>query len=359
MKMHTIGGFVLCLGTMVMPVAAYAVQVNCDAGQTISAALAQGATLVKVSGTCTESVEILRDDVTIQGMNGATLNGGISINAARRILIKNLTVKNGAEALDVGTVDVFLDRGASATLDNVKIKKAAVGVYATGSSFVEIRNGSLIAANETGVWIDYSSSGRIDGSQFQDGTDDAILASRSSALKLTNNIVQNNVFGIESNTNASIWMKGNTVTGVGTQVWLASAGTMRLQGGNTIQGDVAINMAQGTELIQRRGHDTLIGAVSISESDVARFEDVEIQGDVTITGRSTLKLLEVPETATTRVTGGISVDQDSGLTFQFGGDHGIEVLGTISCMDAESSVIGLDNVSAGGLDPGPGCTTSP
>jgi parallel beta-helix repeat protein len=345
-----------------MPIAAHAVQVDCGAGQTIANALAQGATLVKVSGTCTETVEILRDDVTIQGMNGATLNGGISINAARRILIKNLTIKNGAEALDVGTVDVFLDRGASATLDNVKIRKAAVGVYATGSSFVEIRNGSLIAANETGVWIDYSSSGRVDGSQFQDGTDDAILASRSSGLKLTNNTVQNNVFGIESNTNASIWMKGNTVTtspGLGPTLSLASAGTVRLQGGNTIQGDVAINMAQGTELIQRKGHDTLIGAVNISESDVARFEDVEIQGDVSITGRSTLKLLEVPESATTRVTGGISVDQDSGMTFQFGGDHGIEVLGTLSCADADSSIVGLDSVSYGDLDIGAGCTTSP
>jgi parallel beta-helix repeat protein len=350
-----------------MPVAAQAVPVNCDSGQTISAALAQGATLVKVSGTCTETVEILRDDVTIQGMGGATLNGGISINGARRILIKNLTIKNGAAASDVGMVDVFLDGGASATLDNVKVKKASVGVYATGSSFVEVRNGSLFDNNESGLWIDYASSGRVDGSQFQNSSDVGIFASRSSALKLTNNTVQNNFSGVAVSTNASIWMRDNTLANTAPDLFstleLRSAGTVRLNGGNTIQGDVAIDMGQGSELVQKVGHDTVIGAVSISESDVARFEDVEIQGDVTITGRSTLKLLEIFSSASpnpmTRVTGGISVDQDSGLTFQFGGDHGIEVLGTISCADADSSIVGLDNVSYGDLDAGAGCTTSP
>jgi hypothetical protein len=375
-----------------MPVAAHAVPVDCDAGQTISTALAQGATLVRVSGTCTENVEILRDDVTIQGTSGATLVGGISITGARRIVIKNLTIQTGAAAPDGSTAGiaardgasmtvtnvlvrdipitssglpgygVLLDRNASGVLDNTRIRRAFDGVYATGSSFVEIRNGSVIANNdEVGIWIDYASSARVDGSQIQNNAvDDAILASRSSAVRLTNNAIENNVFGIESNTNASIFMRGNMVTGGGTQVWLRSGGTLRSNGGNTIQADVAIDMAQGTELVQRIGHDTVIGSISLSDSDVARFEDVEIQGDVTITGRSTLKMLEQGSSPNTRVTGGISIDQDSGLSFEGGGDNAIEVLGGITCADPDSSVTGLANVNADVvIDPGPGCTVSP
>ena len=75
---------------------ANAATVNCGTdtiGDVLAAATPGGRLTITINGTCTENVTITRDDVTLEGNGGSdVVDGQISINGARRVMIKNLTV---------------------------------------------------------------------------------------------------------------------------------------------------------------------------------------------------------------------------------------------------------------------------
>src|SRR5262245_39093364 len=150
MRNQVIGGLGLVgLGSAVIAVPAAAgtmsTTVDSSRGQKINDALNAGFDNVKVRGTCTERVEILVDDVTIEGKSGAKVIGQLFVNGAHRITIKNLAVE-GAAPTPSGA-GIQLDRGAAAVLDHVTVRSAEFGVVAIGNSYVEVLNGSLFENN--------------------------------------------------------------------------------------------------------------------------------------------------------------------------------------------------------------------
>ncbi len=81
------------------------ITVDCAAGETLAAALAQAApgTTILVSGTCMERVTMTTDRITLDGQGGAILDGGgaspggategvITIAGAQGVALTGLTV---------------------------------------------------------------------------------------------------------------------------------------------------------------------------------------------------------------------------------------------------------------------------
>jgi hypothetical protein len=103
------------------------IAVNCDdAKQTLAAALADktGVDLnIVFSGTCKEYVSIQRDGVAIRGKDAtAAVAGGIEVNAAKRVLLENVTCRDNARW--ESCIGVLY--GASVTMHNIKVFNSAV-----------------------------------------------------------------------------------------------------------------------------------------------------------------------------------------------------------------------------------------
>ena len=87
--------------------------------------------VLQVRGNCSESVTINRDDVTLEGdPAGATINGSVTIDNARRVVVSNLTVTN-ASADGITVIN-----GASATIRRSQ-------VVLNGGYGIMVRNGSF------------------------------------------------------------------------------------------------------------------------------------------------------------------------------------------------------------------------
>lgn len=90
------------------PVEPRFVEIDCDAGDSLAAALATSgpATTFRVSGTCEERVTISADDVTIDGGGTAVIDAAVDadgpvvhVDGARRLALTGVTVQNGQHGI--------------------------------------------------------------------------------------------------------------------------------------------------------------------------------------------------------------------------------------------------------------------
>lgn len=102
------------------------IAVDCDARQTLAAALADTSSAdlnVVFSGTCKEHLVIERDGVAIRGKDAtAAVVGGIEVTAARRVLLEGFTCRDNTQ-LEF-CIGAFY--GASVTLHNIKVFNSSV-----------------------------------------------------------------------------------------------------------------------------------------------------------------------------------------------------------------------------------------
>jgi hypothetical protein len=132
------------------PVSVDAVYVDCAAGDTVNRAVrkAKPGDTIYISGTCSERVIITKDRLTLDGQGTATLDGGggtptefdavVTVDGARGITIKGLTIQNGPGEGILGT------RGAAFVVLRTTVRNnGAVGIEIAESSTVEITDCSL------------------------------------------------------------------------------------------------------------------------------------------------------------------------------------------------------------------------
>lgn len=114
------------------------VGVDCGVGQTVTAALAQGANrravTIVISGVCAESVTIARDDVTLIGESPAdglqapaSGAGPVAVVGAQRVNLRQLTLQGGQFGLS-------LRLGAVVMATDVRITGAGTGIYISEGS---------------------------------------------------------------------------------------------------------------------------------------------------------------------------------------------------------------------------------
>ena len=198
--------------------------VNCDANySTVQSALngLTGPATIIVSGTCTENLQITKDDVTITGATSATTIQPadldlptILVQGASRVALSNMIVEGDS----AGVSEVI---GSSVIINNCTIRNASVGVNVMDSAALILAN-STITGNGTGVLVHNSGSARI-------GVN---VAGQSGPNTITGNSKE----GIRVANGGAAYIHSNTISGNQTGVAINHA-TARLLGGNTITGN--------------------------------------------------------------------------------------------------------------------------
>ena len=186
--------------------AAATVAVDCDAGNTITAALGsvKPGDTVLVSGTCKEQVsippEVVR--VTFDGQKKATIQhpGGTGVsphafyNRGKEIIIKGFTVTGGLDG-------IHLSGPASAVIDgNVVIKNSGRGIHIDKGSIARILNTTVDGSGGIGIDVTGASYAYI-----------GVFIPRVPALS-PNTIRNNGGPGINIERSSGAWIVGNTIS---------------------------------------------------------------------------------------------------------------------------------------------------
>jgi hypothetical protein len=233
------------------------ISVNCGAGQTIGSALATSAgTLgpiqITVTGVCRELVTISRDDVTIQGATQAdgisapsTGGAALSIDNARHITIRQLTVAGGMEARmgasfsaenvrvhSASFIAVGVNRGSKAVLTNVAVEdnpsygilvgtgghvtavhchlsNNAFGLFAGTGSSAQIQN-STVENNHEGVMA-FGGSVVVSGGTIRNNNHGVLLLFHGTIYLLDGPVISGNEWGISANGASAVTLQETTV----------------------------------------------------------------------------------------------------------------------------------------------------
>lgn len=252
--------------------------VDCAAGQSVNAALAQtvgrSAPLdIRVAGTCIEAVEIRRDDVTLRGVNpGDGIQApsqevsALALNG-QRLGVTHVTIRGGL-GLTVGG-------GGAATAENVLVTDARTGLNVTVNSHLRVRT-SVIENGELGA-----------------------LVGRDSFLWASDTTFRNNARGFEVADGAVQFVRGilegnNAGTGIS-----ARGGSQVSLGDVTIRNHSFGVVLQSATLAARASvmANNTIGALSMSNGSTASLDGGTIVEDnnagVYVVGGSSIALGEV------------------------------------------------------------------
>ena len=202
------------------------VRVNCARGQTIAHALQQGderkTLVVVVEDTCTESVVVVRDDVSlVAGGVGATVNGPDP---------------------STSTINVTANR---VTIDGLTVTGGLNGIRGVGAKALTIANCVVQNTGRSGIVFAQGTSGRVDACAVQNNPRDGIAVESSSATVINSAIGQNARAGIifsdgssgrigVDDSNAAA---GNTISANASNGVHISIGSTAFVGANTISGN--------------------------------------------------------------------------------------------------------------------------
>jgi len=228
-----------------------------------------GRIIITVEGTCTEDINITRDDVTLRGGSGEVM-GQISIDGARRIEIEGLRVTGGISA----------EREATLLVQNSTIEvggtTSAVAVIHGG--FVELIGNPLISSDQ-GCAILVDSGGEV---RLQDN---ALIQSSHS---------------------------GDTCSTLG----VYRDGLVRLRGGNVLKnlaGSFVLDAIQGSTVRQDGGSDVFEGLVEFASDTSADIRMAQITGNVRVTANSALRFRNSTVTGVLDISNMSNVDLERGV----------------------------------------------
>jgi hypothetical protein len=274
------------------PAVAAEISVDCDAGQSLAAALGQAipGDTIHVRGTCRETVTIRSDGLTIDGGGEAALEAAssaedvVTIPGARGITMKRLTVRNGREG-------ILATDGATLVLEGVTVERnRSHGVEFLGA-LGDLRQ---VRSRE---------NGRA-----------GVIAARNSQLDLTDATLTENLTGLVLYSNATARLFGSAVAnrnrtqgisvGLGASLFAIGAsveashngaeGVFMLQGGNVQQIGGALKAAQNDTdgILLQQGSRLLLGIEEFGVPGTA-----ETSGN----GRSGLRAIDASAITTSRI----------------------------------------------------------
>jgi len=278
-----------------------AVDVNCSTGGSVNAIVAahaneRGALSIRITGTCVETINVNRSDVSLLGQPGATVQasgtlfGLVVSDGAHNVNIADLRFTGGQGAAAVS-------KGAHAIFTNVVVEQTNLGLVSADNGTIDVTR-SLIHNNNIGIY-----------------------AARGGVTLVSNSIVENNNTGILAFKDGMINLTSLAPDGI------ASLGaTVR----NNVNGGVA--RSGGTiELSDARiESNASVGLLADSTSVLHFFNPINGTGNV-ITGNPNVGVL-VQKTAsvvfgdsTTTITAnniGILCNANAGYVLPPGGSPG-------------------------------------
>jgi hypothetical protein len=247
------------------------VEIDCDAGESLAAALATGApeTTYRVSGTCEERIHITADGVTIDGGGTAIIDAEtdadgpvVHVDGARRLAISGITVQNGQHG-------ILVERLATLTLDGVVARD-------NRSHGVEVIQSHIVVTDLTA-----SGNGRV-----------GLIVNRNAELRLVDSILEENgISGLVIFSSAVGRLEGtNVIRGNGDQGFTVGLGGMIFSIGAELivegSGAEGIAFLQGGTAQFLGGSITVQGnagdgiALGIGSTLVLGQDDFPVQGEV-------------------------------------------------------------------------------
>ncbi len=306
-----------------------AITVDCTS-DTIADALAEAAPgvplTVTITGTCTEDVVIERDDITLVGAAGNKTDeivGGVTIRAAQRVTVQDLTIRDGTTAPFASfPAGVFLTNAASATLLNLAVSGhlsatggSGVGIWVRWNSFVLMDDVDVTApaGSEEAVLITDGAGARIENSTLVSEESSpfhsaALGLFRSAHARVRNSTI-NNTTAPEADLSKAL------------AIMVTDTSNLRVQGGtNNVTGNVLI---ESNSLADFRGVSFTGQTLIVSQSGATYSGDPSIDGDIFLQEQSTLQA--------------------------FGAADSVDVSGKVECADASSGIVAAALDATGGV----------
>jgi len=351
-------------------------KVNCTKGQTITHAL-QGfngiSITIQVKGTCSENVDIARDDVTLipDPLGGTVIgpdpNQPTIIVRGFRTVIDGLTVSGGGTGIVVrggatiqnctvqntGSNGIAFFHGGNGTVDNCTVQNnGGHGVVIEGGSATVI-NSTISSNPSAGIVVSVSGSARIgmtDRNQYAGNTissnqGSGIIISTSGGANIGGNTISGNgtnpssvfgYFGVLINGASAALVGNNNITGNNGSGILVQYSTARV--GNPSFGLPITNVITGNGTILAPNAAT--GGIFANQGSSLQIEGATINGNtgngVFLGLRSNARIYN--STVSNNTGNGILVVQGAGLLLQ---DPAVTVNGNslfgLECGGTESS----------------------
>ncbi len=267
------------------------VTVDCAAGDTIADALTKAKAgkplIVDIFGVCTENVTITKDDVTLSGGGTGTVDGQITIDGARRVVIDGLTVTG------LGS-----------------------GIEARANAAVTVRNSMIVNNTIHGIDVRQGAFVLIDGNTIRLNGHCEVLVRDSGNVRMLNNTVESDQ-PKPSSCNALVGAFRDA--------------RIRMRGGNSITGGPgpAVDIEHGSVWRQDGGHDTVVGRVTVFNLSHADLRDIDLTGDVNLGLNANLRMRD------SVLTGNVDIGGRSLAQFR----SSVTVSGTVTCFG--SGTVGL------------------
>lgn len=319
-----------------------AVSVDCSKNQSITSAIEKGdygkPLLVRIQGTCTESVAIARDHVTLEGdpdtgatieapdsssdvvsisANGVTLenltlvggNNGVLNDHGLRLRINNCAIQDpssdgilswgGELGLHYSTVQragrdgMRIEEGGKGLVRNSEIVNNTVdGIIVRQNATIAVYASKIMGNDGSGVVLDESSHGDFGENEISHNQYNGILIQGGSTGFVDNSTIANNEWvGVVAYLGATMNLAGNEVTQNGSGVVGNAHSTVQIVGSRINQNTVdGIVMVLGSKLIlegtETQAHDNENFALwcGDEESSVNNLELLDWTGEIHCTG---------------------------------------------------------------------------
>ena len=253
----------------------------------------RSATIV-IRGSCTEDVTIKRDHLTLEGDDGGTVHGTITIVGARGVVIKGLTI-TGSGAGVVGTdnaafavEDSFLHHNDT---DGIVVDN---GAYATITRNTITHNGQVALPDRgRGINVNNSASAVITKNTIEDNRSDGIGVYNDAFANVRENLIQRNgrgspVFeaGIQLS-RARVRANGNIIRDNGyAAIEVANDGSYRT--GSFLSSEDQPDNEFPFEQIEGVGPGKV--AVDVAQASYVDLRQVNVKGSVVVGTQSMLQV---------------------------------------------------------------------
>lgn len=313
---------------LIIPLSSYAhdVRVDCDAGDSLAAAIeiAEENTTILVHGVCNETIVITKDGITLDGLGhdgtgSATISGSriftatdvVLVDGVQRVVLKGIIIQDGIFGL-------ALQRGAAVSLQNVTVKNHRVmGINIADHSALMTNTVDVIGNGVNGIEVTGNSHVSTTGSL---------------------DVNDNGVFGIDVIHNSSVRLRKATVNVhgniVGVQIGITSSGFIEDDDtlldtsdndsiGLTIVSTSSFFVFEGSIVSNNNGNNDGLALFSNSSIDLDRTASIQALNngrDGILLENSSLNIVQMPgEAPDVTVNGngrnGIGAIQNASIDF--------------------------------------------
>lgn len=341
------------------------VKFDCESNKSLNSIIAKAnsGTVINIQGNCQGPVYIDKDGITLDGQGTAILEGNhdnnllqgiLIIDQARKITIRNLSVKSGKSH------GILVTRNSSVDLINITVEENAQnGIFVMQNSTIHLENALARDNGNYGIAVIQNSSAAIRGNilAINNANSGILLADNAMADVHDSNIhVKGNLNGLQFGDNAVLFTTSTTKIVANENhrdgLFLFNTGILETAGGGYVE--AKNNQASGARLL---GNATIanpmgVGTFVFEENPEGLHFDLQSSGffnggltvrnnikGINASGANTLTIISLPNNPSV-IQGNQEIDID--LSFGVRADfQGI----SISNIHCDSTILIRGNVA--------------